>query len=170
MTAASEQWVWVSYLELLEAPGSADPRSGEERIECERLGVEEYLALYVRVGAPLRWDRRLALDRAVLAALLGERLELYVLRNPAGEALGWCEFDRAAYPEVELTHFGLIPEAQGRGLGPWLLGVALEAVWRAGARRVWLHTDTWDHPAALPCYERAGFRVYERRYEPAEGL
>ncbi|HLW24933.1 MAG TPA: GNAT family N-acetyltransferase [Steroidobacteraceae bacterium] len=168
---ASQERVWVSYLELLEPPRAPGARAGPERIERERLSVEAYLALYVAVGAPLRWDRRLALDRASLAALLeGERLELYVLRAGGGEALGWCELDREADPPIELTHFGLIPSAQGRGLGPWLLAVSLQAVWRSGARRIWLHTDTWDHPAALGCYQRAGFRIYDRRYEPVQGL
>jgi ribosomal protein S18 acetylase RimI-like enzyme len=161
----------VSYLELLEPPRAPVARGGSERIERERLSVEAYLSLYVAVGAPLRWDRRLTLDRGSLATLLaGERLEVHVLRDAGGEALGFCELDRGADPPVELTHFGLVPGAQGRGLGPWLLAVSLQAMWRSGARRVWLHTDTWDHPAALGCYQRAGFRIYERRYEPVHGL
>lgn len=166
-----EERVWVSYLELIEPPRPAPAPGGAERIERERLDATRYLELYERVGAPLRWDRRLKLERHALTALLAsEQLPLYVLRDAQRRALGWCEFDRAAFPVIELTHFGLVPEAQGRGLGPRLLGVALEAEWRAGARRIWLHTDTWDHPAAVRVYERAGFRLYDRRYEPVAPL
>jgi len=165
----SEQ-VWVSYLELTQAPPAAPAREGSERIARERLDTASYLELYRRVGAPWRWDRRLKMSAESLDELLrGERLETYVLRQAQGTALGWCEFDRREFPTLELTHFGLVPAAQGRGLGPWLLATSLARAWR-GVQRVWLHTDTWDHPAALRCYERAGFRVYERRFERVELL
>lgn len=163
--------VWVSYLELTSTPAAPAAHSGKERIERERLDVAAYLDLYRRVGGPWRWDRRLTQGAATLAPLLvGERLDTYVLRDRAGEALGWCEFDRRDAPTLELTHFGLIPQAQGRRLGPWLLATSLAGAWNTGAQRIWLHTDTWDHPAALRCYERAGFRLYARRYEPADNL
>ena len=171
MTTAS---LPVSYLELTTVPVGpppAPPAGQGHAITAERLGVADYLALYRAVGAPLRWDSRLKLAPALLAALLESgRLAIFVLRDAGRIALGFCEFDRERFPEVELTHFGLVPEAQGRGLGPWLLGTALAAVWRTGPRRIWLHTDPWDHPAALGVYARAGFVRYLVREEPVEDL
>jgi ribosomal protein S18 acetylase RimI-like enzyme len=111
------------------------------------------------------------MPREELAALLGgESLHIYVLRDEGGQALGFCEFDRGALPEIELKNFGLVPEAQGRGLGPWLLSVALQGEWRFDPTRIWLHTDTWDHPAAVRVYERAGFHVYAVREEASGPL
>jgi GNAT superfamily N-acetyltransferase len=95
----------------------------------------------------------------------GGLLSIYVLRNLPGHALGFCEFDLSAFPEIELKNFGLIPAAQGEGLGAWLLAVAVHEMWRSSPTRIWLHTDTWDHPAAIRVYERAGFRVYDVRDE-----
>jgi GNAT superfamily N-acetyltransferase len=101
-----------------------------------------------------------------LAALLDSgSVDIYVLRDEDGRALGFCEFERGADLEIELKNFGLIPEAQGRGLGPWLLSVALCEEWKYSLVRIWLHTDTWDHPAAIGVYERAGLRVYTVRDE-----
>ena len=165
----------VTYMEARFPPPPAPARSAAaavaERIARERLGVEAYLTLYRRVGEPLRWDQRLTMPDAELRALLeGEALSIYVLRDPAGEALGFCEFDRSGFPDVELKNFGLITEAQGRGLGPWLLVNALREEWRSSPSRIWLHTDVWDHPAAVGVYERAGFRVFEVRDEPAGTL
>jgi GNAT superfamily N-acetyltransferase len=161
----------VSYLELTSEPASPRPHAGAERIALETMTRAAYLALYRRVGEPLRWDTRLELGEAELDRLLsGARLRIYVLRDCSQEAAGFCEFDRDGFPNIELTHFGLIGGAQGKGLGPWLLATALHAEWQAGARRVWLHTDTWDHPAAVPVYLRAGFRVYDARYEAVKGL
>jgi GNAT superfamily N-acetyltransferase len=161
----------VTYLELLEAPRPASAGGDPGRIRRERLSPHAYLALYRRVGGPLRWDTRLNMPAAQLEALLaGENLHIFVLRVAPGDAAGFCEFDRSGFPEIELTHFGLAPEAQGRGLGPRLLARSLRREWQSGARRIWLHTDAWDHPAAVPVYERAGFRVYDVRYEPAQSL
>lgn len=182
---AGAERIRVSYLELCDTPVAIEFEERPERIELEPLSRDAYLDLYRRVGAPLKWDTRLLMAGDELDSLLaGDSLRLYVLRAPdrgpaseagaadtgSGAALGFCELDRSAFPQLELKHFGLIPEAQGRGLGPWLLSTALHREWAAGARRIWLHTDAWDHPAALRVYLRAGFRVYDVREEPVEGL
>lgn len=161
----------VFYLEQVEPAEAAPLYWGSERAALERMDRESYLALYRRVGEPLRWDQRLQMHAAELDALLeGGILHIYVLRDVAGEALGLCEFDRSAFPQIELKNFGLIAEAQGRGLGAWLLSTALQAEWRSNPDRIWLHTDTWDHPAAIGVYERVGFRVFAVREEPAGPL
>ena len=161
----------VTYLEQCEPPAPAALYWGSERIGLERLGRDGYLALYRRVGDPLGWDQRLSMPVADLDALLaGEALHIYVLRDLGGDALGFCEFDRGRFPQIELKNFGLVPEAQGRGLGTWLLATALQGEWRSNPDRIWLHTDTWDHPGAVRVYQRAGFRVFDVRNEPAGPL
>jgi ribosomal protein S18 acetylase RimI-like enzyme len=157
----------VTYMEARLPPPLPAPRSGLERVAREHLSLSEYLGLYRSVGESLRWDQRLLMPEEQLRALLGgDSLCIYVLRNSQDRALGFCEFDHSAFPEVELKNFGLIPGAQGAGLGPWLLMVALHEEWKSNPKRIWLHTDTWDHPAAIRVYERAGFRVYDVRHEP----
>ena len=161
----------VTYLEQTEPAPPPTLYWGSERIARERLIPSTYLSLYRRVGEPLRWDQRLRMAVAELDALLsGEALHIYVLRDAAGAALGFCEFDRSTFPQIELKNFGLIPDAQGRGLGPWLLATALQGEWRTNPDRIWLHTDPWDHPAALRVYGRAGFRVFDERDEPEDSL
>jgi GNAT superfamily N-acetyltransferase len=161
----------VTYLELRGPPRPPTCAPGQDAIAAERLGLEPYLDLYRRVGEPLRWDQRLRMGRGELADLLASgRLAIHVARAPGGGPVGFCELDRGGFPEVELRNFGLVPEAQGRGLGPTLLHAALAAEWALGPSRIWLHTDTWDHPAAIRTYERAGFVTYLVREEAAEGL
>ena len=101
---------------------------------------------------------------AARAQVLGPATRLFVCRL-GREPVGLCEFDGRRFPEVELTHFGLVPSAQGRGLGRFLLDRSLRAVWALSPLRVWLHTDTWDHPRAVGTYRAAGFAVTERRWE-----
>lgn len=167
--AKSARCVRVSYLELVQKPAPIGPHPGRASISAERLAASEYLDLYRRIGGPLRWDQRLKMPRSELILLLESELsQIYVLRDEHDQALGFCEFERCL-PDIELKNFGLILEAQGRGLGPWLLRTALHYEWKLQPRRIWLHTDNWDHPAAQRLYENAGFRTYMVREQlPAD--
>src|ERR1700675_4275121 len=94
--------VRVTYLEQTEPALPPALYWGSERVTLERMTRETYLALYRRVGELLRWDQRLSMSEADLAALLGgESLRLYVLRDVSGAALGFCEFDRTGFPQIE---------------------------------------------------------------------
>jgi len=48
-------------------------------------------------------------------------------------------------------------------MGPFLLNAAIEQAWSRPIERLWVHTCTFDHPRALPLYQRAGFVVYAQR-------
>jgi GNAT superfamily N-acetyltransferase len=60
---------------------------------------------------------------------------------------------------VEIAYFGLLPAYVGRGLGKYLLSEAAARAWTLQPSRVWLHTSTLDHPAALPNYLARGFSI-----------
>lgn len=82
-----------------------------------------------------------------------------------GAQVGLCESCAHADGEIEIMHYGVVPEIQGQGLGSFLLDRALAALWELGPRRIWLHTDTNDHPRAVAAYERAGFRTWLRQWQ-----
>jgi len=162
--------VTVSYLELTRPPKLPEKRPYAETIAAEKLSIDEYLRFYRLVGESVRWDQRLHMPRAELAALLAsKRSQVYVLRDVLAQPIGFCEFERAL-PEIELKNFGLIPSVQGKGLGSFLLRTTLQREWQLQPRRIWLHTDTWDHPAAIKLYQSAGFQVYLTREEPPGDL
>lgn len=166
----NESNVSVSYLELTQTPASIPTRLGAERISRKRITVKEYLDLYERIGKPFRWDQRLRIPRSELIGLLdSDRSQIYVLEDGQARVIGLCEFE-LCLPDIELKNFGLVAAAQGRGLGSWLLRTALHQEWQRGPARIWLHTDNWDHPAAVHLYESAGFRVYMVREESAADL
>jgi GNAT superfamily N-acetyltransferase len=73
--------------------------------------------------------------------------------------IGFFELTRER-DQVKLEGFGLLPAWRGRGLGAGLLSVATLHAFAFGARRIWLHTATDDHPHALPNYRARGYRVY----------
>ena len=171
-TASGENTVQllVTYMEMLERPaGDAFPAPiAHAVVTSERPVAAAFLSLYRAVGEPLRWDQRLRMPRADLDDFLGSlSTGLYILRLD-GRAVGLCEFDRVDTQDVELTHFGLVPEVYGKRLGPFLLDSALRAVWDRGANRIWLHTDEWDHPKAQDTYRRAGFSTFAQKLEQVE--
>jgi ribosomal protein S18 acetylase RimI-like enzyme len=170
MNTSNSTILRVSYMRLTEAPSVPHPHTGAESISLEQMSLAAYLALYKSVGGPLRWDQRLLMPEAALELLADNHLRIYVLRNADHAELGFCEFDHGTFPEVELKNFGLVPEAQGRGLGRYLLATSLKEEWKFNPTQIWLHTDTWDHPAAIHVYESLGFRVYSVVDEPAGSL
>ena len=65
---------------------------------------------------------------------------------------------------------GFFPEFTGRGLGGYLLTDAVERAWASGARRVWLHTCSFDHPFAIQNYLGRGFTVFKTEQYAVEGI
>jgi GNAT superfamily N-acetyltransferase len=63
-------------------------------------------------------------------------------------------------PEAELAYFGLMQDFLGRGLGSFLLATAIDIAWSKPIERLWVHTNTLDHPRALPLYQKMGFVPY----------
>ena len=157
----------VTYMERMTTPdGLALPPPTETlAIAREQLSVEDYLRLYLAVGAPLQWDEHTRLPQEKLAAFLSSSsTAIHILRD-TGKAVGLCAFAGIGERSVELKYFGLIPDAQGRGLGPYLLDWSLRSIWSHGTKRIWLHTDTNDHPKAKATYLRNGFEIYAENWE-----
>ena len=157
----------VTYLDMTAPPSGPALASpvATATIGRENLSLAAYLDLYRAVGEPLDWDKRLRMPAAELSALLAHPSTWLNVLRVDGTAAGFCEFNGVGEPVVELVHFGLVAAFQGRRLGPYLLDSSLRAVWATRPQRVWLHTDTNDHPKALSVYQRAGFTVRERRME-----
>ncbi len=127
---------------------------------------DKYRALFRRVGERWLWFSRLLLDDAALGAIIGDAdVQVYAVEDRAGIEVGLVELDFRVPGECELAYFGLVPELAGKGLGDWLMAETLARAWTKGIARVWVHTCTLDHPAALGFYRRAGFGVFARAVE-----
>jgi GNAT superfamily N-acetyltransferase len=157
----------VTYMEMTDPPsgdGFSVPAPGATVVR-ETLDITGYISLYRAIGEPVQWDQRLRMPAGDLERLLASpSTHIHVLRVD-GQAAGLCEFNGVGQPVVELTHFGLIPAFQGRKLGPFLLDRSLRAVWLYGPEKLWLHSDTFDHPKAQSVYRCAGFNAYAQRME-----
>ena len=121
-----------------------------------------YRFLYETVGEPwLWWERRELSDDELLAIVHDPLVEIYVL-NVDGAPAGFFELDRRSPPDIELALFGLVPDFIGKKLGVYLLTSAIDIAWSYSPRRLILHTNSLDHPRALPLYQRLGFKPYKQ--------
>ncbi len=160
-----------TYLELgspaeLRAAPAPEPGPKIERVDdCP---ASFYRYLYTEVGRAFRWTDRLPWsDEAIRAHLADPAVSLWVLTWQAAPA-GYFELKRHDDRSVEIAYFGLLSEYTGRGWGKYLLSEAVGAAWQGGPSRVWLHTCTLDHPAALPNYLRRGFRAVREEWYAVE--
>ena len=155
--------VTTTYLQMFAHPEwiVPPPREGLAVVHARKPTVAYYRFLNDTVGRDYDWTSCKKLTDAELAALLHDpRLEVHVLMAE-GVPAGFAKLDRRIEGEIELVSFGLMPEFIGQGLGRYFLQWTIDKAWSYGPRRFWLHTDTKDHPAALPNYLKAGFAVYK---------
>lgn len=148
-----------TWLEMRTPPAAAPaPLPEGARLErLDRCPPELYRELYAGVGKEWSWFDRLWWSDAELAAHLARpEVKIRVLHLNDAPA-GYYELAGNSDGSVEIGYFGLMPHAIGKGLGRWLLAQAIADAWSTGPSRVWLHTCTLDHPAALPNYLKAGF-------------
>lgn len=129
--------------------------------------VDTYKNIFRRVGQEWLWRSRLALsDDALLKIIQDPYVEIRMLTSTNG--IGLLELDFRKEHECELVFFGLSKELIGTGAGRWLMNRALEIAWSRPLKHLWVHTCTFDHPAALDFYQRSGFVPFERKIEVME--
>jgi ribosomal protein S18 acetylase RimI-like enzyme len=150
-----------TYLEMTSSDELRPAPLPEPAPRLDRVGecpVSFFRYLYTEVGRAFHWTDRLAWDDKTIRRYLDDPATTLWLLSWQAAPAGYFELRAPGDGAVEIAYFGLLPEYFGRGWGGHLLTRAVEAAWGLGASRVWLHTCTLDHPAALPNYLRRGFR------------
>lgn len=156
----------VTYLEITRRPSHPHvvPPQGMKLalMRAKQPSVAFYRFLYNTVGGPWMWYERRALDDVALKQIItDDRVEIYVLYVD-GVPAGYAELDRRQPPDIELAYFGLMPDYIGKGLGRYLLTWAIDTAWSHEPERLWVNTNSLDHPKALALYQRCGFRPYKQ--------
>jgi GNAT superfamily N-acetyltransferase len=152
--------VMVTFLRMEVPPTAPAPSlpAGTALVRVHRPTVPLYRFLYDTVGADyVWWLRRTMPDRDLAALLADRRVSIHVLYED-GQPAGFFELDGRGAPDTNLSYFGLMPHAVGRGMGAAFLRAAADAAWASSPRWVTVNTCTADHPRALPGYIRSGFR------------
>lgn len=129
---------------------------------------QDYLALYRRVGADHLWFSRLYMDEAELGDLLTRETTALFAYRVADEDLGLLEMDFSEAGVCEIKYFGVAAALQGTGAARRLMNHAVRTAFDRGVGRLWLHTNTLDHPRALDFYRRTGFAAIAQEIEIAD--
>lgn len=151
------------YLQMFARPDQVVslPRDDLHILHSRRPTIAWYRFLYDAVGRDWNWTSRKKLSDSALSAIIHDpRDEIHVLFVD-GVPAGFVELDRRVEGEIEITQFGLMPEFIGQGSGKYFLQWSIDRAWSYNPKRLWLHTCTEDHPAAIPNYLKAGFAVYK---------
>jgi len=139
-------------------------------MKAEHPPVHFYRYLYDQVGREFNWVlRRKMSDEALRDLLERDDFALYVL-YVEGVPMGMGELDYSAMPDAQISYFGLMKEARGKGLGAYFLHHVIDIVWSYGPDRLLVNTCTLDHPRALPLYQRMGFEVYDQKPDLVERI
>ena len=149
--------------DLRPAPAPPAPPRIEQVADCP---PAFWRFLYTEVGRNYHWVDRLPWTDEDIRQYLGDpTLSLFVMWV-SGAPAGYFELHVESDLAIQIEYFGLMDQFLGRGLGGHMLTEAVKRAWAAGASRVWLHTNTLDHPAALPNYLKRGFQItHTERYE-----
>jgi GNAT superfamily N-acetyltransferase len=153
--------VTVTFLRMDHAPRLPAPGLGPglQIVRAQAPSVPFYRYLYNTVGADyLWWLRRTTPDQELAALLRHKAVAIYTL-YANGEPTGFFELDGRISPDINLSYFGLMPNAIGQGMGLPFLRAAVDEAWRQGAKGITVNTCSADHPRALPNYLRTGFFV-----------
>jgi GNAT superfamily N-acetyltransferase len=152
----------VTYLEMAPPAASPDPTRSLYRIGTVRAPSPSwYRAIYRRVGDRWLWVGRAMMDDAALAAWLATPTTEILAIEEGDETIGFAELDWSVAGNLEVAMFGVVAEATGKGAAALLMQQVHARARAEGVGRIWLHTCTFDHPAAIPFYRRAGFKPYK---------
>jgi len=157
----------ITFLEMTARPTlpavSVPAKQKIALLRAERCTVSFYRYLYDAVGRRWLWVERKRMSDANLQEIIRhESVDIHVL-YVGGVPAGYSELDRRRPPEIDIAYFGIVPEFIGQGFGPYFLRWTIDAAWQHAPMRLTVNTCNLDHPAALPLYQKFGFRVYDRR-------
>lgn len=147
------------------APRPDPPADGLTVVRWLSPSLDDYRALYRRVGEDWLWVSRAVMEDDKLEAIIKDpAVEIFAMMRD-GERLGLLELDFRETGQCEIAFFGLDQSLIGSGAGRILMNVAIDTAWEKPISRFWVHTCHLDHPAALAFYQRSGFKPYKRMVE-----
>lgn len=158
----------ATFLEMTSRPAGTTGKASASDLSIARWldpDLKNYRALFTTIGEDWLWHSRLVMpDDRLLGIFRNPDVEVYRLYRGQTVA-GLLELDFTTAGECELSFFGLVPQEIGKGAGRFLMDEAIRRAWARPIKRFWVHTCTFDHPAALQFYQRSGFTPYQMKVE-----
>jgi GNAT superfamily N-acetyltransferase len=157
----------VTYFELTAPPPNMtrDAPSGLSVRHVVEPSVAWFRDIYRRIGEDWLWFGAAMMSDDQLATELAPPRNRILALARDDETIGLAELRFGDDGDVEIVTFGVVPGATGIGAAGLLMDAALTEAFRPGTGRVWLHTCSFDHPAATRFYLKRGFRAFKYAIE-----
>ena len=157
------EFVTTWYLQMLSKDFFKPKYLEDEELEVVEVKIKDYRYnrfLYSLVGEQWSWTDKLKWrDEEWITYAENENLHTYV-GYYSGVPAGYYELEWQEGENIEISYFGLSPMFIGRGIGGHLLSHAIASAWALNPKRVWVHTCSKDHPAALNNYKARGMELF----------
>ena len=127
-----------------------------------------YVDLLRRVGSNHLWYQRLITGPEAIAAKITASTTIIHALFVDGMAEGIAELDLSEEGSAELVYFGVTPTLAGSGAAHVMMERLVADAFSRPVDRLWLHTNTIDHPRAMAFYRRAGFTPVRQMLELAD--
>lgn len=157
--------VTIWYLELTDKKAfrPSTRRFGDIRVEEIKVPCPEFNRFfYTAIGGDWFWIDRLKWDYRQWLDWLEKAKVFCWAAYREGNPVGYFELEKHLDGSVEIAYFGVLSQFTGEGIGAFLLTKAVEQAWMLGARRLWLHTCSLDHPVAMDNYIKRGLKLYKQ--------
>ena len=136
----------------------AFPESGILIVRANASDADLCKRLWVEVGRGF-WKEREDWTLEQWHTYLNEETVSFWIAKECTADIGFFELRRDC-DDMKIEGFGLLAQWRNKGLGGGLLSAATQKAFDCGAKRIWLHTATDDHPNALLNYRKRGYRIY----------
>ena len=161
----------ATVLEMTAPPAGLEPLPGEANWQFQRVTEPDpagYEALYRRIGGNHLGYSRLALPAEELAATIRHPDVAIHTLDVDGVPQGLVELDFREDGACELVFFGVTEALIGTRAARFMMGRAIAAAFARPIDKLWLHTNTMDHPKAMAFYRRSGFTPVRQMVEVAD--
>ena len=154
----------VTYLEMAYSSDVDDIKlDGYEFILEKNPDVDTYINIYRDIGRDYIWNYRPGQEKDEIEKLIqSPNAKLFYLRKEK-RIIGMAECDFTNPEDVEIVHFGLLPDEIDKGLGRKFFQKLLHTLGDYNPKRIHLSTCGMDHPKAVDFYQSAGFKVYKTK-------
>ena len=117
---------------------------------------------YKQIGQNHRWTDRLSWnDNMWINYVSDQSVNTFVLMHNKNLAGYFERIYNKQSNEFEIAYFGILHEYRNKKFGAYLLSKAIELSFKDGAKRVWVHTCTFDHKNAIKNYLSRGMKIFK---------
>ena len=155
----------VTYLEMNDAPKFDWPKNLKYKLSillAENIPSWYFLFFYKQVGKKYLWTDWLEKSKEEIDQFVNDKQVLLYTLIKDGLPCGFYMLDYRKKDVCDISFFGLVEEAIGKGLGKYLLKTAILTAWDSRKiKKLTVNTCSLDHKNAIYLYQKYGFKAVD---------